>query len=257
MKIYEMKVWIIEDERTLSYSLKRRLRRLRPDISVEGISTSVDGAIVAISGRRDLDIIFADIKIDDGLSFSVFDEIETDAMVVFTTAYDEYALKAFDYNCADYLLKPFSDESLEKALVRCEKRLSRISGQQVKQMSGEIVRGQVRYRKRLFVDYGKDTLICPVSSLAYVFTEKGYTRVYLEDGRFGSTTCSLNDLMESLDPVQFCRVNRQTIINIGYAGKISPGPARDFTLHLRHPFQGVEFIMSPDRTKRLKLLLDE
>ena len=129
-------------------------------------------------------------------------------MVVFTTAYDEYALKAFDYNCADYLLKPISDEALERALERCEKHLSRISGEQIRTMSEDIARKGVKYRKRLFLDYGTGTLICPVTRLAYILTESGYTRVFLDDGTFGSTDQSLNDFVDSLDPTLFCRVSR-------------------------------------------------
>ena len=85
-----MKVWIIEDEKALSTALSQQLIRLRPDITIEGISTNIEDSIDAIRAYRDIDIIFADIKIDDGDSFSVFDEVETDAMVVFTTAYIIY-----------------------------------------------------------------------------------------------------------------------------------------------------------------------
>ena len=139
-----MKVWIIEDEKALSTALSQQLIRLRPDITIEGISTNIEDSIDAIRAYRDIDIIFADIKIDDGDSFSVFDEVETDAMVVFTTAYDEYALRAFDYNCADYLLKPISDEALEKTLEKCEKHLSRVTGQQIRAMSEDIALSAMR-----------------------------------------------------------------------------------------------------------------
>ena len=252
-----MKVWIIEDEKALSTALSQQLIRLRPDIIIEGISTNIEDSIDAIRAYRDIDIIFADIKIDDGDSFSVFDEVETDAMVVFTTAYDEYALKAFDYNCADYLLKPISDEALERALERCEKHLSRISGEQIRTMSEDIARKGVKYRKRLFLDYGTGTLICPVTRLAYILTENGYTRVFLDDGTFGSTDQSLNDFVDSLDPTLFCRVSRQAIINIDYAEIITPGPSRDFTVHLRAPFKDTAFIMTPEKTKLLRQLLSE
>lgn len=252
-----MKVWIIEDEKALSKDLSDKLIRLRPDITIEGVSTGIDDSVAAINSHRDLDIIFADIKIDDGVSFSVFDAVETEAMVVFTTAYDEYALKAFDYNCADYLLKPIREEALEKALEKCEKHLSRVTGQQIRTMSEDIVRNEVKYRKRLFLDYGTGTLICPVTRLAYILTESGYTRVFLDDGTFGSTDQSLNDFVDSLDPTLFCRVSRQAIINIDYAEIITPGPSRDFTVHLRAPFKDTVFIMTPEKTKHLRQLLSE
>ncbi len=252
-----MKVWIIEDERALSQAFSEQLRRLRPEIEIEGISTGVKNTLAVLQGHDDFDIIFADIKIADGLSFSIFDKLETEAMVVFTTAYDEYALKAFDYNCADYLLKPISDESLEKALIRCEKHLTRMSGAQVQQMSGEIVRREVKYRKRLFLDYGHGTLICPVSKLAYVFTERGYTRVFMDDGRYGLTDKPLCDLTESLDPTHFLRVNRQSIVNIDFVDAIDHGSGRDFIAKLRAPFQKIGLEMTSEKMKQLRILLEE
>ena len=204
-----------------------------------------------------VDAIFCDINMPylNGMDF--VKSLVVPPLVVFTTAYDEYALKAFDYNCADYLLKPISDEALEKALIRCEKHLSRMSGAQVREMSGEIVRREVKYRKRLFLDYGQGTLICPVSKLAYVFTERGYTRVFMDDGRFGSTDNSLSELTESLDPTQFFRVNRQAIVNIDFVDAIEHGLGRDFIAKLRAPFQKISLEMTAEKMKQLRLLLDE
>lgn len=252
-----MKVWIIEDERALSKALSDQLRRLRPEIEIVGISTGIKNTLATLPGYHDLDIIFADIKIDDGLSFSIFDKLETEAMVVFTTAYDEYALKAFDYNCADYLLKPISDEALGKTLIRCERHLSRMSGAQVREMSGEIAHYELKYRKRLFLDRGQGTLICPVSRLAYIFTEKGCTRAFMDDGRYGLTDNSLNILFESLDPALFFRVSRQAIVNIDFVEAIDHGLGRDFIAKLRAPFQEVGLAMTAEKMKQLKALLDE
>ena len=114
-----MKALIIEDERPIAEAFRGSLLFLRPEIEIVGVTTNIKDSVAAISANPDLDIIFSDIKIDDGLSFSVFDKVDTEAMVVFTTAYDEYALKAFDYNCVDYLLKPVSEEALQRALTKC------------------------------------------------------------------------------------------------------------------------------------------
>ena len=117
-----MKALIIEDESPISRMLEQKLHKLRPEIEIVGITTDIPESVSAIASNPDLDIIFADIRIDDGMSFSIFRQVSTEAQIVFTTAYDEYALKAFDYNCVDYLLKPVSEESLERALTRCEKQ---------------------------------------------------------------------------------------------------------------------------------------
>ena len=133
-----MRVLIIEDEEVLARSLAAKLREIRPDIEIVGHTTSIQESISFLGIYKDIDIIFADIKIDDGLSFVIFDKLDVDAMIVFTTAYDEYALKAFSYNCADYLLKPISKEALEKTIVRCEKRLPHITPSQIKELSRDV-----------------------------------------------------------------------------------------------------------------------
>ena len=252
-----MKVWIIEDEIKLAQVLSMQLKRLRPDIDIIGFSSNIDDSIAAVRKHQNLDIIFADIKIDDGMSFFVFDNVETPAMVVFTTAYDEYALKAFEYNCADYLLKPIVPEELERALIKCESRQERIHPSLLKALANELVHGEVKYRQRLMLsNMGNETLICPVQNLVYVFTEQGYTRAYLDDGSFAAIDMPLKDLMDGLDPAQFFRSNRQTILNIEFVKKITSGPRRNFTVSLRSPFEKVSFIMTPERTKILRSLLD-
>lgn len=250
-----MKVWIIEDEKALAEALTKQLKGLRPDVEIIGISSNISDSIEAIQKYSDLDIIFADIKIDDGMSFSVFDAVVTSSMVVFTTAYDEYALKAFEYNCADYLLKPINSVELERALVKCEGRQARINSSNLKSMASDLVRGEVKYRKRLFLDYGRSTMICPVEDLAYVLTEQGYTRVNMIDGSFGSTDMPLRDIMESLDPFLYFRLNRQVIVSINIVDTISPGPGRDFTVTLRPPYKQISFKATSERIKELKVLL--
>ena len=252
-----MKVWIIEDERELAQSLSRQLRQLRSDVSILGISSNISESIAAIRDNQDLDIIFADIKIDDGVSFSVFDAVETLAMVVFTTAYDEYALKAFEYNCADYLLKPILADHLERALIKCERREKRLRPASLKTMVADIVQGKVEYRKRVLLKtLGNGTLICPVQDMVYVFTEQGYTRVFIDDGSFAVTDLSLKDLMDGLNPAQFCRISRQAIINIDFVKTITPGPGRDTCVSLRSPFEKVSLKMAPERAKELLSLID-
>jgi DNA-binding LytR/AlgR family response regulator len=251
-----MRVLIIEDEEVLARSLAAKLREIRPDIEIVGHTTSIQESISFLGIHKNIDIVFADIKIDDGLSFAIFDKLDIDAMIVFTTAYDEYALKAFSYNCADYLLKPISKEALEKTILRCEKRLPHITPAQIKELSRDVITGNVSFRKRLFFDQGKDLLIVSVDELCYVYTEKGNTRAYLKNGLWGSTDKTLLDLSAELDPGQFLRVNRQAIVNINCVERISPGAGRDYVLSLKAPYQKVQLIITPERKKALLILLD-
>ena len=177
-----MKALIIEDERPISDALKGSLLSLRPDIEIIGVTTNIKDSVGAITANPDLDIIFSDIKIDDGLSFSVFSEVETDAMVVFTTAYDEYALKAFDYNCIDYLLKPVSEEALRRALSKCESFRPKVDKETIKSTSEAVINKDIKYRRKILLEIGRDTIIRNVLDICYIFSEKGNTRVFVSDG---------------------------------------------------------------------------
>ena len=247
-----MKALIIEDERPISEVLKALLVSLRPDIEVVGVTTNIRDSVKAVSSNPDLDIIFSDIKIDDGLSFSVFDKVETGALVVFTTAYDEYALKAFDYNCVDYLLKPVSEEALQRALTKCETFQPRADKTIIKATSEAILNQEIKYRSRIFLEVGRETVIRNISDICYIYSEKGNTRVFISDGSWGSVDDSLIEIIQSLPP-SFCRVNRQAIVNIDYIDKIAPGPGRDSLVFLKDPFAKIQFKITQE-TK--KLLLD-
>ena len=249
-----MKILIIEDEATQAAALEAKLCRLRQDIDIAGCTTSIKNSIAFLENHPDIDIIFSDIKIDDGLSFSVFDKVQTEAMVVFITAFDEYALKAFDYNCADYILKPVSDAALERALTRCESRFERIGGDEISTMSREILHHEVKVRKRLFLQKGQKMLIINVEDICYITTERGYTKAFLSDGNWGiPNTHSLLDLAASLDKKRFFRANRQTIVNIEKIKSIDAGEGRNFIITLDAPYSDTEI---PLTTERRKILMD-
>lgn len=246
-----MKALIIEDERPISDALMGSLLSLRPDIVIIGVTTNIKDSVGAITANPDLDIIFSDIKIDDGLSFSVFSEVETDAMVVFTTAYDEYALKAFEYNCIDYLLKPVSEESLRRALSKCESFKPKVDKETIKSTSEAVINKDIKYRRKILLEIGRDTIIRDVSDICYIFSEKGNTRVFVTDGIWGSIDNSLIDIIHSLPPSVFYRVNRQALVNINCVDKISPGLGRESFVSLKSPFDKVQLKITQETKKSL------
>lgn len=251
-----MKVLIIEDEVTQAAALKMKLLRLRPTIEIVGHTTSIKKSLIFLENHPDIDLIFSDIKIDDGLSFSIFDKVLTDAMVIFTTAFDEYALKAFDYNCADYLLKPVSDSALERALTRCECRYPRIGGNEISTMSHEIIHHEVRVRKRIFLQRGQQMQIIPIVDICYITIEHGYTKAFLADGNWGIPCAhSLLDLAASLDKKLFFRANRQTIVNIERIKGINSGVRRNHIITLDAPYSDLAIPITAERRKILMDLL--
>ena len=246
-----MKALIIEDERPISDALKGSLLSLRPDIEIIGVTTNIKDSVGAITANPDLDIIFSDIKIDDGLSFSVFSKVETDAMVVFTTAYDEYALKAFDYNCIDYLLKPVSEEALRRALSKCESFRPKVDKETIKSTSEAVINKDIKYRRKILLEIGRDTIIRNVLDICYIFSEKGNTRVFVSDGIWGSIDNSLIDIIHSLPPSVFYRVNRQALVNINCVDRIVPGFGRESYVCLKAPFNKVQLKITQDIKKAL------
>lgn len=246
-----MKALIIEDEAPISRLLEQTLRKLRPEIEVVGITTDIPESVNSIASNPDLDIIFTDIRIDDGMSFAVFRQVQTDALIVFTTAYDEYALKAFDYNCVDYLLKPVSEESLERALTRCEKRQQRAGLETIASAASDIKSGNVEFRKQLFLTRGLETQICKVDEICYIQTENGIVRVFLLNGEWGDVDLSLSELESSLPQSLFFRTSRQTIIRTDMVGKVTRGPGRDSTVFLKEPYSKSPFKITQERKKAL------
>ncbi len=250
-----MKALIIEDEYAIAKNLEAMLKNLRPEIEIVGETTNIPDSVAAIRENPDLDIVFSDIKIDDGLSFSVFDRITTRAMVIFTTAYDEFALKAFEYNCVDYLMKPVSKDDLERALAKREQRIPYANSEDINSAADAIRDRRAPYRKRLLLTKGSDTLIRGVDDICHINTEMGNVRVYLQDGLWGDVDSSLSELSDSLPPEIFFRVNRQVIVNINMIDKMSSGLRRNTIIMMKAPYQKIQFSMTQERRKDLLALL--
>ena len=174
-----MKVVIIEDETALAHSLYSNIKVLRPNVELVGITTNIQDSIELLSNRADVDVVFADIRIDDGLSFSIFEKINIKASIVFTTAYDDYVLKALEYNCIDYLLKPVSTTDLERALSKCERASNGLQTSYVQDLASLIWRERTLYRRRLLLDQGQDIIVVKVEDIVYIQSDNGLNKVYL------------------------------------------------------------------------------
>ena len=247
-----MKVLIIEDEALSAQALERSLKALRPDWEIAGRTTSIEASLRFLAEHQDLDIILSDIRLDDGLSFAIFDKVETKAEVVFVTGYDEYALRAFDYNCADYLMKPVQKADLEKALQRCEKRFPRLTPSMLKDMSSDILQRKVNYRKRLLLEQGTRTLVTPVEEVSHIAADTGGTKAFLKDGTYGYVSGSLSQLEGELNPEHFTRVNRQFIVALEAIEAFDDLPAkRECALVLKNPYGGVEIHITIPKRKEL------
>ena len=251
-----LRVIIIEDEAPLAAGLAASLRKLRPDIQIVATAAGVQEAVDAIRKHPDIDLVFADIRLGDGYSFDVFDQVRTDAMIVFTTAYDEYALKAFDYDCIDYLLKPYDLKDLEDALGRYEKRVPSTHVEDSKRVASRLFAGHKTFRSRLELNRIDSTIIVDTRDICYVEYDLGNVKVFCRNGMYGTTPLSLTRLAAELDPADFIKVSRTHIVNLAEVLMIKPTLRRNKNLVLKEPYENVNITVTSEMIRELRQRMD-
>lgn len=210
-----MRVIIIEDEKPSARRLQRMLKKIA--IEAETMLHSVEEAIEWFQKNEHPDLIFLDIQLSDGLSFEIFDEIEIMSAVIFTTAYDEYALQAFKLNSIDYLLKPIDDEELEKAVSKFKIRLPEkqsvtLDFNDIKKLLVNPIERE--YKKRFSVKVGQHLKLINIDSIECFFSENKGTYLHTIDGRNYLLDTTLDHLEKELEPQTFFRINRKFFVNI-------------------------------------------
>lgn len=209
-----MKVLIIEDEIAASENLTYLLKSIDASIEVVGVLDSVRASVSYFGATRNIDLIFSDIHLADGLSFEIFEQVKIEFPIIFTTAYDQYTLKAFKLNSIDYLLKPIDGEELAASLEQFKGQLKN-KGLVENQVTGllNLLKGQGKTYKSTFLVNHRDELI-PLSTdqLAYCYIDTGVVKAKTRDNQTYSLDKKLEDLENELNPEIFCRVNRQFII---------------------------------------------
>lgn len=222
----EKKVLIVEDEQLNAERLRRFIAQLRPEYKIVGILESVADAVSWLKNNECPDLLLLDVRLADGLSFCIFDQIEIDCPIIFTTAYDEYAVKAFKLNSVDYLLKPIEQDELLSAIVKLEKQHQ--FNIPVKELVKYLKQEQETFRTRFLLPYrdGYKTLL--VTDIHYIYLEHKITYAKLLKGTSVALPLSMEELEQQLDPHSFFRANRQFIIHIdaiehilnGFNGKL-------------------------------------
>ncbi len=247
-----LKVIIVEAEAPLAEGLAASLRKLRPEIEIVAIAVDVQQSVEAIEGHPDIDLVFADIRLGDGYSFEVFDKVRTDAMIVFTTAYDEYALRAFDYECIDYLLKPYDLDDLEDALGRYEKRMPSTHVEDSRRVASRLFSVEKTFRSRLELHRIDSTIIVEVRDICYAEYDLGNVKVFCRNGMYGTTPLSLTRLAAELDPARFVKVSRTHIVCLAEVMMIKPTLRRNKKLVLKRPYDNVDITVTSEMLRELK-----
>ena len=220
-----MKVLIIEDEPFARSELVRLLKATGRDFEVTGELDTVEDSVRWLKAHRLPDLIFLDIQLADGISFEIFRQVEVNTPVIFTTAYDEYAISAFQLNSIDYLLKPVRQDMLEKALRKLDYlrrgAVPTESGIRPEQLEGLFSRLQSPYKSRILVKLGDQLRSVDVSETAYFYAEDDIVFLYLKDRSRYIVDLSLSDLEGTLDPKAFFRITRNCITTVGSIKKVS------------------------------------
>lgn len=207
-----MKALIIEDEVLASQSLSGLIQKIAPDTQILDILQTIDESIEWFQNHPMPDLIFMDIHLADGSSFSIFDEVKITAPVVFTTAYDEYALKAFEVNSIDYLLKPINQAHLERALQKYENRAAVSDNSLVLQkLLSDLKRDT--YPSYFLVSYKDKLLPISVKDILCIYIDAKLVKAITRDHQVYYFDQTLDELMQQLNPTRFYRANRQYIIS--------------------------------------------
>ncbi|ACT92064.1 LytR/AlgR family response regulator transcription factor [Dyadobacter fermentans] len=246
-------ILIIEDEKPNADRLKRLISFVNPASSIVGVLESVSESVDWLSKNPCPDLIMMDVRLPDGLSFEIFDKVQIPCAVIFTTAYDEYAVRAFKVNSVDYLLKPIEQEELEQALRVAEQRQQSEQTLSIESLLNHI--NKKEYRSRFLLPFRDGYKTVLVSDIEYFFSEHKITKAKLQNGSEEVLQQSLEELEEQLDPKTFLRVNRQFIIHI------------DSITHIHNHFNGklkielrksadVEIIVSREKAASIKSWMD-
>lgn len=208
-----MNIIIIEDEKPAARLLQRKVEKL--GLKVGTMLHSVEEALEWFHNNPHPELIFLDIQLSDGLSFEIFEQIEIKSAVIFTTAYDEYALKAFKLNSIDYLLKPIDEDDLETALRKFKERQPKpqdlsLDFETIKRMLVNPVDKQ--YKKRFTVKIGQQLKVISIDEVECFFSENKGTYLHTLDNRNYLLDITLEQLETELDPKDFYRVSRKFII---------------------------------------------
>jgi DNA-binding LytR/AlgR family response regulator len=250
-----MKAIIIEDEKLSADHLERLLKRIDESIEVIAKFDTVKGSIESLNKGITADIIFMDIHLADGISFDIFPKLSHDIPVVFTTAYDEYAIKAFKYNSIDYLLKPIGVTELKSAIEKFKKVNPVKDSVSLKDMSHVYEAIQKQHKSRFLVKMGDGIVSVKAEEVCYFLSEDGVVLLVTQNSKRYALDYTLDELENLIDNSKFFRINRKVIVSINSIQKIS----NHFNSRLKLALPALgddESIVSRDRVNDFKAWLD-
>ncbi|QZE13767.1 LytTR family DNA-binding domain-containing protein [Halosquirtibacter laminarini] len=210
-----MRILIIEDEWGAQVQLTKMLSEYDETIEIVQMITSVREAIALLETKIELDLIFMDIHLSDGISFEIFEQVKIEVPIIFITAYDQYAIKAFKHNSIDYILKPVIKEELFESLKKFNNVTNiGVTDHIITKIVKELGRNKTSYRKSFLIQ-SKDSLVpINVKDIMAIYVDLGSVKCYTKDHKKYTIPLTLDQIEKELDPNVFFRINRQFILHM-------------------------------------------
>jgi DNA-binding LytR/AlgR family response regulator len=255
-----MKAVIIEDEEIIAKVLENKIAKAAPDVDVIQVLPSLKTARKWFGENAEPDMLFMDIQLSDGVSFDIFNDFSLKCPIIFTTAYDEYAIRAFKVNGVDYLLKPVKEAELVAAIDKCRKLVEKNEkppadiAELLKSLSNPSASS--KYKEKFIVNIRNQWMPINTKDIA-CFGKEMLNYIYLLNGeKYMIDYVTLEEVEELLDPRQFYRANRQFIINIEAIQSVKPVENSKLIIKLREPNHKLEIDMSRLKSPEFKKWMD-
>lgn len=250
-----MKVLLVEDERPAADKLLKMLQNSAFGIQILGITESVEETVNWLLRNEKPELVFMDIQLDDGLCFDIFDNVDLQVPIIFTTAYNEYTLQAFKVNSIDYLLKPIKKDELNQALNKHQKLTGSIT--HIESQLKQVIQGLNKsYRNRFLIKIGANYKSVSVSDASYFFVQDKGTYLQTFEHRNFALDFSLDQITEMLDPEKFYRINRSCLVNIKAVGQLSAYSSSRLQIAIKNETKSELFVVSRDRVSAFKKWMD-
>lgn len=250
-----MRTIIVEDEKHARDNLESLLVSLEPEIEIQAKIDTVKNAVKWLN-ENNTDLIFLDIHLADDISFKIFEHVEVKTPIIFTTAYDQYALRAFKVNSVDYLLKPIDKNELQKSIEKFKDNQITKSEYNIKQLVEELKNPPQEFQKRFIVNRGDKIMSIVTDQIAYFEGEDRYVSLVKKDGGKYIVDYKLSDLEKKLDPSEFFRLNRSFISHFQSIEKIISVSKSRFKVEL-NPLPKREIIVSSANSRDFKNWLNK
>lgn len=246
-----MKALIIEDEKLAAERLEELLIEIDPSIEIAGVIPSAEQSAKWLAQNK-ADLLFMDIQLSDGLCFSIFENVRPETPIIFTTAYDQYAIKVFKLNSIDYLLKPIRKTELEESLKKY-KSLKSVFSIDIEDIFRSISLKSVSYKERFLIQYGGKIKKVETEDIAYFFALEKNVFITTFQNQTYPIDYTLDNLKEMVDPKKYFRINRKMIINFRAIKNMIPYSRSRIKVELTPAEPGdIEAIVSVERAAEFK-----